>query len=422
MDPASPLLKARDAVRVNLVDRETGQPIAAPSGFVRVFQFTQSLFSVASGFPIRGQAYDPATPWTFAWPGFTARGFNWGENRVLVKATAPGYLPDGVWFSIYDVWDQIMLEGRPVVEITLPMSRVDAPLPTIALVAPAAASAVENGGTFTLTLDLAATEGLREATVQTPDGFPVCQQRFYGVGVLADRMSCTASLFGTTGQPSDFIVTLKDQARRTVSQAFAMKLVDTTGPVLTLFPSWGPSVLNSREPTQALIGWNDISGVDRYQLALGSQVICAASVPVVGDPAQALCPWVAPRIADNTMSTATLTLTAWDRVGNMSSISGSVTIDTVPPTLEVLSPAPGMTVAAGTDVAFVVDVRDAGGMDSIEVVASGQALCFEIFAPFTCVVSIPPDWSGGKTFHVNAYDAAMNKTTVEVNLAVQKAR
>jgi hypothetical protein len=359
-------------------------------------------------------------PWTFPWPGFLARGFNWGENRVLVKATAAGYLPDGVWFSIYDVWDQVVVDGRPVVEITLPMSRVDAPLPTIALVAPTAASGVENGGEFTLTLDLAAAEGLREVTLQTPDGFPVCRPRFYGVGVVADRFTCTASLFGVTGEAASAIVTVKDQARRTTTTSLSFRLVDTVGPNLTLFPAWPPVVLASREPTQALLEYFDASGVDRYQLTLGSQVLCAASVAPT-DPGIAFCPWTAPRIPDGTMRDVTLTLTAWDRLGNVATTSGSVTVDALPPTLRIVSPAPGTVLRAGTDVTFQLDVADASGLDSVEIVASGQTLCVASFAPFdTCTFTIPAGFDGGKTFHVTARDAALNSTKVELDLVVHR--
>jgi len=174
-------------------------------------------------------------------------------------------------------------------------------------------------------------------------------------------------------------------------------------PALTLFPSWGPAVLNSREPTQALPEYFDISSVDRYH------------------PGIAFCPWTAPRIADGTMSTATLTLTAWDRLGNVSSTSGSVLVDAQAPTLRVVSPAQNATVAAGTDVTFVVDAFDAGGMDSVSVVASGQTLCFTFDAPYACTVTIPADWNGGRTFHVTAFDGAGNTTKAEVDLVVLKA-
>lgn len=420
MDPNSALLAPRNAVHVTLVDRETGLPIAAAGGAVEVFQYSASLFGTATGFQIRGQAYDPATPWTFSWPGLL-RGFNFGENRVLVKGQAPGYLPDGVWFSIFDVWDQIVVEGRPVVEIKVPMSRVDAPMPTMALVSPAAGGNVENGGNTTFTFDLAAAEGLRSFTIETADGFPVCLPHMYAPGVLADRASCVGALFGVTGDTPTLVLKVTDQARRTVSQQYTFRLVDTTGPDLTLFPIWGGSpVLNSRQPTQALVEYFDVSGVSRYQLTMGTQTLCAATV-AAGDPGDALCPWTAPRIPEGTMSTATLTLSAWDRLGNASSTSATVTVDAQAPTLRVMSPLQNATVRAGTDVTFVVDAQDAGGMDSLDVVASGQMLCFTMDAPFSCTVTIPADWDGGKEFKVTAHDAAGNKTTVEVDLYVLKA-
>jgi len=419
MDLGSALLAPRNSVHVSLVDRDSGLPVASP-GFIRVFQFTASLFGTASPFQYRALAYDPATPWTFPWPG-NAGGFNFGESRVLVKAEVPGYMPDGTWFSIFDLWDQLAVEGRSMVEITIPMSRVDAPMPTIAMTAPAAGANVENAGNTPFSFDIFAAEGLREVDIETADGLPVCVPKFYGVGVTADHAAgCVGMLLGTTGDTSTVVVKVTDQSRRSSSQSYSFRLVDTVGPALTLFPSWGPAVLSSREPTQALLEYFDISSVDRYQLTMGTQLLCAASVPA-NDPGIAFCPWTAPRIADGTMSTATLTLTAWDHLGNVSRTSGSVLVDAQAPTLRVVSPAQNATVAAGTDVTFVVDAFDAGGMDSVSVVASGQTLCFTFEAPYACTVTIPADWNGGKSFHVTAFDAAGNTAKVEVDLMVLKA-
>jgi len=69
----------------------------------------------------------------------------------------------------------------------------------------------------------------------------------------------------------------------------------------------------------------------------------------------------------------------------------------------------------------VVDAFDAGGMDSVSVVASGQTLCFTFDAPYACTVTIPADWSGGRSFHVTAFDAAGNTAKAEVDLMVLKA-
>ena len=421
LDPFSPQLVARNAVNVRLVDRATGQPITTAGGAsAQVYQFTQSFLGTASPFLVRFGAYDSATPFTFSWPGIF-RGFTFGESRVLVKGYAPGYVPGAAWFTIFDLTDQVFLEGRSTVTIDVPMTPATAPLPTIALVSPANGSSVENAADTTLAFDLAASQGLRQWSVEMTDGTPVCNPQYIGVGVTATRASCLADLIGITGSSAGIVVKATDQAGRTSTQNYAFTLVDTRGPDVFLFPTWAPTVLASRQPTQSLVEYFDVSGVDRWQLMLGSQVLCAASVPLVGDVGEALCPWTAPRIADGTMSTVTLTFTAWDRLGHASSTSAPQRIDAQPPSLRVISPAQGATVTAGTDVTFVVDANDAGGMDSLSVVASGQTLCFTIDAPFYCTVTIPADWDGGKDFKVTAFDAAQNKTVVDVDLNVLKA-
>ncbi len=116
----------------------------------------------------------------------------------------------------------------------------------------------------------------------------------------------------------------------------------------------------------------------------------------------------------------TLTVKAYDAVGNVGSAALSVTVnnaDTTPPTARIGSPLSGATVS-GTAVAVSGTASDNVGVTKVELYADGALYASTTASAFSFSWNSTTKANGSHTLTVKAYDAANNTGSASVSVNV----
>lgn len=257
--------------------------------------------------------------------------------------------------------------------------------------------AVVNGQTYTLSLN--SSTGKYEATITAPGKTSYNQTGgYYNVQVKATNDA------GTTGSAD-------------ASTLDGLKLVvkEKVAPVITILsPSAGAYVTNSKQPVVfTVVDETDGSGIDLSSLVVkldGTAVAAAtlASTSVTGGYQVTYTP--ASALSDGSH---TVTVDVSDNDGNAAvQKSTSYTVDTIPPTLNITSPAEGLITAASsltvagttndaTSSPVTVDIKLNGASQGTVSVGTNGA--------FSKVVTLA---EGSNTIVVTATDAAGKTSTV----------
>lgn len=257
--------------------------------------------------------------------------------------------------------------------------------------------AVVNGQTYTLSLN--SSTGKYEATITAPGKTSYNQTGgYYNVQVKATNDA------GTTGSAD-------------ASTLDGLKLVvkEKVAPVITILsPSAGAYVTNSKQPVVfTVVDETDGSGIDLSSLVVkldGTAVAAAtlASTSVTGGYQVTYTP--ASALSDGSH---TVTVNVSDNDGNAAvQKSTSYTVDTIPPTLNITSPAEGLITAASsltvagttndaTSSPVTVDIKLNGASQGTVSVGTNGA--------FSKVVTLA---EGSNTIVVTATDAAGKTSTV----------
>jgi len=83
-------------------------------------------------------------------------------------------------------------------------------------------------------------------------------------------------------------------------------------------------------------------------------------------------------------------------------------IDVTAPTVSIISPADGETVARRSTVPIRADASDAVGVTRVEFYVDGRLQCSASAAPYTCAWSVPPANKRTSSLYAVAFDAAEN--------------
>jgi hypothetical protein len=116
----------------------------------------------------------------------------------------------------------------------------------------------------------------------------------------------------------------------------------------------------------------------------------------------------------------TLTVKAYDAVGNVGSASIAVTVsnsDTMPPTVKISSPLPGATVS-GTAVPVSGAASDNVGVTKVELYADGALYASATAPSFSFSWNSTTATNGSHTLMVKAYDAAKNAGSASISVNV----
>lgn len=220
-------------------------------------------------------------------------------------------------------------------------------------------------------------------------GSIVCNQTNPG------RVDCTA----TVSETGDLVINANDLASNAAAETEAGYVVTSTAPAaFTPTLSTDPAEITSDDTPILFFSTTDTDGIDRYEVKIDND---AFSVQI--------SPYQLPTLADGFH---TITVRAYDTVGNFTDGSTSVTIDTAgpaafTPTLDVTSPT---RITQPTVTFFTTDTI---GIDHYEVKVDGGA-----FSTQTSPYLLPTLSEGSHVITVRAFDTTDRTTDETVAVVV----
>ena len=402
---------------VRLVDKVTGGPITAPGQLV--------VYVSNPGFTLTaGQTVPFTSGEAIATPYLPASGQQnqLAAHRRLVKAYVPGYTPAAAWHMLNDQYEDLFLDGKATGELVIRMSPDSAPGPEIGEVEPPAGTESDPATPTALRVAMTASQGLKFVEVRTPDGLIACAGRFAEETTSA-LFECRPSIFGPAGTVVPLTVTVTDWAAKTATATTTLTIVDHTGPEGELFPA-GRTAVHSGEVVLLTVQAFDMSGIARLELRQQTSptnvtTVVARTFTPTSDVEVMDIPWTVPNVFARSTGVVQLTLHLVDTAGNARDWPFSLAIDNVKPVVHLVAPDDDLEIYPGDVVEFTVEASDNVAVDYMEVVAGGQSLCYNGFAPYTCPVTIPATFRGNTDFVVRFFDTAGNQVRRTVRLKVE---
>lgn len=256
-----------------------------------------------------------------------------------------------------------------------------------------AVKAVINGQTYNLTLNSGT--GKYEATVTAPAESSYNQPgHYYNVQVTAEDDA------GNT--------TTKDASDGTLGASLQLQVKEKVAPIITITaPTEGATITNNK-PTIAWAVTDEDSGVDpdTISIKIDSGSVITSGISKTASGKGFTCSYTPTTALSD--GSHTITVNASDYDGNAATAKTTTfKVDTVPPTLSVISPEEGLvtnqatiTVSGTTNDATSSPVTLTINSDPVEVVADGA---------FSTTITLN---SGENTITIIATDSAGKSTTV----------
>lgn len=245
-----------------------------------------------------------------------------------------------------------------------------------------------NGTTYTLTYN--STSGKYEATITAPSKSSYSQSgHYYPVTVTA------TDDYGNTTTKTDTDSTLGTSLRLTVKEKVA--------PVITINSPTSGAYLTSSTPTIKFTVTDDDSGVASATLAIDGTTVTPTATATTGGYIYTYTPTTA-----LTDGTHTITVNAKDNDGNSATAkSATFTVDTIPPSLTVTSPANGLKTnkASLTVSGTTTDATS----KPVTVKVNGTAVTVNSDGSWSTTVTLT---TGTNTITVTATDKAGKSSTV----------
>lgn len=252
--------------------------------------------------------------------------------------------------------------------------------------------AVINGVTHTLTLN--SQTGKYEATITAPttSSYPL-SGHYYPVTIRATD---------TAGN-----VTTKDSTDATLGTALQLKVKESGKPVITVVSPTTGSVLINNKPTITWKVTDSDSGIDtstiKVKIDNGSAVAPSNTTAITNGYQCTYTPGTA--LADGSH---TITFTVSDNDGNAATASSiTLKIDTVPPTLNITSPAQNLITNSAT--CTVAGTTNDATSSPVTVKVNGTSVTVGSDGSFSTSVTLT---EGSNTITVVATDGAGKTTTV----------
>ncbi len=124
-------------------------------------------------------------------------------------------------------------------------------------------------------------------------------------------------------------------------------------------------------------------------------------------------PYTAPFTVPVGVNQITFNVSASDTVGNVGTCSATVSVvPGPPPTVSVVSPAPGAVLTEGSTVEIVVDADNRVPVTRVELLVNGRLLSTDTKAPYTFLLTVPAGMSS-LSVSTNAVDSVAKAGTSE---------
>lgn len=225
-----------------------------------------------------------------------------------------------------------------------------------------------NGQAYNLTYN--STSGKWEATVTAPSKSSYNQPDH----VLGGTVKATDEAGNTT---------TVDQSHATLGASLKLRVKEKTAPTITITsPSAGAYITNTTPTIEFQVKDTD-SGVNAGTIAVTVDGTAVSTVTKTAIDGGYKCTCTSPTLKDGSH---TISVKASDNDGNAAAAkTATFTVDTVPPTLQIMAPSNGLitnkktvtvngaTVTVGTDGTFTKDVTLAEGANTITIVAKDKA-------------------------------------------------
>ncbi len=329
-------------------------------------------------------------------------------NPSLTPAQALGILKSSATDLGPAGWDirfgAGMVDAEKAVAMANGQSTADTNGPAVSVVSPTSGTKLK--GAFAASASVTDAAGSVESVTFKIGSTQVCH-------FVAAPYSCSIDSTAYPDGASQFIVVAVDDSGNTTTTPIAVIIenADITKPAVSITsPAAGSTVSGTISIAFAA---SDAVGVTGITVTAGSTAVCS----VAGNATS--CSWDTTKIANGLVP---VTVTARDAAGNTQAATTSVTVanvDSIPPTVTILSPAGGASVSGSIAISF--SAADDVGVVSTVVSAGATTLCSVAGPASSCSWNTLAVSNGPVTINVTARDAAGNSKSAATNVTVANA-
>ena len=329
-------------------------------------------------------------------------------NPSLTPAQALGILKSSATDLGPAGWDirfgAGMVDAEKAVAMANGQSTADTNGPAVSVVSPTSGTKLK--GAFAASASVTDAAGSVESVTFKIGSTQVCH-------FVAAPYSCSIDSTAYPDGASQFIVVAVDDSGNTTTTPIAIIIenADITKPAVSITsPAAGSTVSGTISIAFAA---SDAVGVTGITVTAGSTAVCS----VAGNATS--CSWDTTKIANGLVP---VTVTARDAAGNTQAATTSVTVanvDSIPPTVTILSPAGGASVSGSIAISF--SAADDVGVVSTVVSAGATTLCSVAGPASSCSWNTLAVSNGPVTINVTARDAAGNSKSAATNVTVANA-